>query len=82
MTQFERLLQIETFGTAEAFYKIFLSLPLQERMTIVYYILEDKDVQKNLTQRPNQVTLEAFAENRQDMPLFHTIDELEADLLS
>jgi len=71
-------------GAAEAFYKIFRALPLEDRVAITQYILADEDVQKNLglLEIPNLVTIRAFAEGQQNMALFDTIDDLREDLLS
>ena len=73
-----------TFGAAEAFYKIFRALPREERFAIMQYILADEDVQKNLRllEIPNELTVQAFAENRQNMTLLDTVDALREDLLS
>ena len=82
----ERQLKIdfESFGTAEAFYKIFRALPRKERIAIAYYILVDEDVQESLGpfEIPNEATLQAFTEVKQNMPVFNTIGELQKDLLS
>ena len=72
------------FEAAEAFYKIFRALPLEERVAITQYILTDEDVQKNLSllEIPNGITIHAFSENKQTMASFDTVDELREDLLS
>jgi len=71
-------------STAEAFYRVFCALSLQERIAITHYILADEQVQQSLalSKVPNSVTLQAFAENKEDMPVFDTVDELVEDLLS
>jgi len=73
-----------TLGTAEAFYRVFCAMPLQERVAITHYILADEQVQQSLalSKVPNSVTLRAFAESKEDMPVFDTVDELVEDLLS
>ncbi len=73
-----------TLSTAEAFYRVFCALSLQERIAIAHYILADEQVQQSLalSKVPNNVTLQAFAENKEDMPVFDTVDELVEDLLS
>jgi hypothetical protein len=73
-----------TNGAAEAFYKIFRALPPEDRVAITQYILADEDVQKNLglLEIPNVATIQAFAENQQNMALFDTVDALREDLLS
>ncbi len=79
-----KLIESELFGPAEAFYKIFRALPQKERIAIAYYILADEEVQKGLelSEIPNETTVQAFAKDKQDMPVFNTIDELQEDLLS
>ena len=71
-------------STAEAFYRVFRALPKKERLAIARYILGDEEVQKSLesSEIPNETTLKAFAEDKQSMPVFSTIDELRKDLLS
>ena len=73
-----------TLGTAEAFYRVFRALPQKERIVIARYILADEEVQRSLvsSEIPNETTLQAFAENKQRMPIFDTVDELGKDLLS
>ncbi len=73
-----------TLGTAEAFYRVFRALPQKERIVIARYILADEEVQLNLalSEIPNETTLQAFAEDKQLMPVFDTVDELGKDLLS
>ena len=73
-----------TLGIAEAFYRVFRALPPKERIVIARYILADEEVQLNLalSEIPNETTLQAFAENKQLMPVFDTVDELGKDLLS
>jgi len=86
ITQSERQLKVDfkSFGTAEAFYKIFSALPRKERLAIAHYILIDKDVQESLAQSeiPNETTLQAFTQVERNMPVFNTIGELQKDLLS
>ena len=71
-------------STAEAFYRVFCALSLQDRIAITHYILADEQVQQSLalSEVPNSVTLQAFAENKEAMPVFDTVDELVADLLA
>ena len=72
-----------TQSTAEAFYRVFCALSLQERIAITHYILADEQIQSlALSKVPNSVTLQAFAEDKEDMPVFDTVDELVEDLLS
>ena len=73
-----------TFEVAEAFYKIFRALPRKERVAITQYILADEDVQENLSllEIPNEITVRAFAENKQNLTIFDSVDELREDLLS
>ena len=71
-------------GTAEAFYHVFRALPQKERIVIAHYILADEEVQQSLalSEIPNEITLQAFAEDKERMPVFDTVDELGKDLLS
>lgn len=73
-----------TLSTAKAFYREFCALSLQERIAIAHYILADEQVQQSLalSEVPNSVTLQAFAESKKDMLVFDTVDELVKDLLS
>jgi len=74
----------ETITTAEAFYKVYRALPKKDRLAVARYILEDEDLQQgvDLTEIPNKVTLNSFAEDKSAMPVFHSVDELRKDLLS
>ncbi len=71
-------------STADAFYKLFLSIPKKDRLIAAQYILSDKEIRKtfDLTEVINKTTLEAFSEDKKDMPVFNTVDELRKDLLS
>ena len=73
-----------TLGTAEAFYRVFCALPQKERIVITHYILADEEVQQSLalSEIPNVITLQAFAEDKERMPVVDTVDELGKDLLS
>ncbi|MBC8255122.1 MAG: hypothetical protein H8E35_14000 [Ardenticatenia bacterium] len=75
---------LHSLGTAEAFYRVFCALPQKERIVIAHYILADQEVQQSLalSEIPNETTLQAFAEDKQRMPVFATVDELGKDLLS
>ncbi len=74
----------KTLSTAEAFYRVFCALPLQDRIAIAQYILTDEQIQQSLalSEIPNSITLQAFAEDKKDMPVFDTVEELMEDLLS
>ncbi len=71
-------------STAEAFYRVFRSLPKKERLAAARFILEDQEIRRlfDLTELPNAVTLKAFAEDKAKMPVFDTVDDLRKDLLS
>jgi hypothetical protein len=71
---------VKSMGTAEAFYRVFCALPISARLAVARYIIEDEEIQ-HLLENPNETTLEAFAENKSSMPVFHTVDELRKDLL-
>ena len=52
-------------------------------MTAIRYILKDKDIRHSFGkfEIPNETTLKAFAEDKSTMPKFHSIEELQKDLL-
>lgn len=70
--------------TAEAFYQLFCALSEQDRFAIVNYFLQDKEIQKLIASSwiPNDMTLNAYAEDKASMPVFETISDLRKDLLS
>jgi hypothetical protein len=72
-----------TISTAEAFYRVFRALPKKEQLAVARYILEDEDIRRSLDmlEIPNDLTLQAFAEDKTTMPVFRSIDELRKDLL-
>jgi len=72
-----------TISTAEAFYRVFCALPKQDQLAVAQYILEDETIRHSLDkfESPNNTTLEAFAEDKATMPVFHTIDDLRKDLV-
>lgn len=71
-------------STAEAFYVIFRSLSMEDRMAVARYILEDDDIRHScdLPDIPNETTLKAFAEDKSAMPLFRSVEELRKDLMN
>lgn len=73
--------QNQNVTTAEAFYKVFRSLPKKDRLAVAQFILKDKEVQRQI-KIPNETTIESFAENKSVMPAFRSVDELRKDLLS
>ncbi|MGE0085280.1 MAG: hypothetical protein AB7S75_12770 [Desulfococcaceae bacterium] len=77
-------IQTKTITTAEAFYKVFRSLPKKDRLAVAQYILKDKDIQQRIefTEIPDETTLKSFAEDKSAMPVFYSVDELRKDLLS
>ena len=76
--------QFVKISTAEAFYRVFRALPKKDRLSVARYILEDEDIRKTFgkLEIPNKTTLEAFAEKKSAMPVFHSVEELRKDLLS
>ena len=76
--------QSVTISTAEAFYRVFRALPKKDRLSVARYILEDEDIRRSFDKLeiPNETTLEAFAEDKSAMPAFHSVEELQKDLLS
>nr|VFK33513.1 MAG: hypothetical protein BECKMB1821G_GA0114241_11622 [Candidatus Kentron sp. MB]VFK35971.1 MAG: hypothetical protein BECKMB1821I_GA0114274_11713 [Candidatus Kentron sp. MB]VFK77584.1 MAG: hypothetical protein BECKMB1821H_GA0114242_11723 [Candidatus Kentron sp. MB] len=70
---------LEFTGTPEALYCLFRALSRNERFTAARYILEDQEIRDYL-RIPNEITLEALSEDKDAMPVFHTIDALREDL--
>ena len=64
----------------EAFYRLFQALSPQERFAAARYILEDKEIRHHF-KIPNEMTLASFAEDKEKMPVFSSIDALREDLL-
>lgn len=64
----------------EAFYRLFRALSAQERFAAARYILEDKEIRHHF-KIPNEMTLAAFAEDKQEMSVFTSIEALREDLL-
>jgi predicted ATPase len=71
---------LKSIGTPEAFYRLFRALSQNERFTAARYILEDEEIRYHL-KIPNEITLEALSEDKNNMPIFNTIDDLREDLL-
>lgn len=71
-------------STAKALYLLFRALPKKERIEAARYILEDEEIRyrSELFEIPNNTTLKSFAEDKTDMPKFHSIDDLRKDLIS
>lgn len=67
-------------STAEAFYRVFCALSINDQIAIARYILENEKIQ-HLLEVPNEATIKAFAEDKSKMPVSHSIDELRKDLL-
>lgn len=67
-------------GAPEAFYRLFQALPAKERFAAARYILEDEEIRHHF-KLPNEMTLAALAEDKQDMPVFSSMDALREDLL-
>ena len=76
--------QSVTISTAEAFYRVFRALPKKDRLSVARYILKDEDIRRSFDKLeiPNETTLEAFAEEKSAMSVFHSVEELRRDLLS
>lgn len=70
-------------STAEAFYRVFCALTKKDRLAVVNYILHDEEIQQEFggADIPNDATLNAFAEEKANMPVFETVQELREDLL-
>jgi hypothetical protein len=71
-------------STAEAFYQVFCALPQQDRLDVARYIFQDDEIRHNLelTEVPNDLTLQTFAETSANMAVFDNVQELQEDLLS
>lgn len=76
--------QPRAISTGEAFYRIFRVLPKKDRLAVARYILKDEDIRRSFDKLeiPSKTTLEAFAEDKSSMPVFHSVEELREDLLS
>lgn len=76
--------KLKSLDTAEAFYRVFCALPKKDRLAVARYIFEDEEIRQNfnLSEIPNEITLEAFSEEKSNMPILNSIDELREDLLS
>jgi hypothetical protein len=70
-------------STAEAFYRVFCALPKKDRVAVARYIFQNTEIRHTLefTEIPNDQTLNSFAEDKSNMPLFTTIQALREDLL-
>jgi hypothetical protein len=64
----------------EAFYHLFRTLSQNDRFTAASYILDDEEIRHYL-KIPNEISLKAFSEDKNDMPAFNSIDQLRKDLL-
>jgi hypothetical protein len=71
-------------STAEAFYQVFCALPQQDRLDVARYIFQDDEIRHNLelTEVPNDLTLQSFAETSAKMAVFESVQDLREDLLS
>ena len=59
---------------------MFQTLSHDERFRAARYILGDEEMRRHM-KIPNEITLEALSEDRDDLPVFNTIDEFREDLL-
>ena len=80
-TKSSKKVSFQQVSTAEAFYRLFRALPKKDRLLIARYILEDEDIQQSL-EIPNEMTVQAFGEDKAIMPVFSSIDALRKDLLA
>jgi hypothetical protein len=74
----------ERLSTAEAFYRVFCALPKKDRVAVARYIFQDTEIRHTLelTEIPNDQTLNSFAEDKSKMSVFTTLQALREDLLS
>jgi len=72
------------FTAAGAFYRLFCALPKKDQLAVARYILQEKEIKRLLApiESPNQPTRKSFAETKEHMPVFTSIDDLRDDLLS
>ena len=71
---------LQSIESPEGFYRLFRSMSQNDRLAAATYILEDEEIRHYL-KIPNEITLKAFLEDKNSMPLFNTIDELREDLM-
>ena len=71
---------LQSIESPEGFYRFFRSMSQNDRFAAATYILEDEGIRRYL-KIPNEITLEAFSEDKNTMPVFNSIDELREDLL-
>ena len=71
-------------STAEAFYQVFCALPRQDRLDVARYIFQDDEIRHDLelTEVPNDLTVQTFAETSAKMAVFDSVQDLRKDLLS
>ena len=74
----------QTISTAEAFYRVFRALSKRDRLDVARYIFQDDEIRHNLelTEIPNDLTVQSFSEEKAKMAVFDSIQDLREDLLS
>jgi hypothetical protein len=75
---------VNHISTAAAFYRVFCALPKKDRIAVAGYIFQDTEMRDllELTEIPNDLTLNSFAEDTSCMPVFTSLQSLREDLLS
>ncbi len=75
---------VNQISTAEAFYRLFCALSKKDRMAVAGYIFQDSEVRHilELTEIPNDLTLNSFTEDKSHLPVFSTVAALREELLS
>ncbi len=75
---------VNHISTAAAFYRVFCALPKKDRIAVAGYIFQDTEMRDllELTEIPNDLTLNSFAEDKSCMPVFTSLQSLREDLLS
>ena len=75
---------VNHISTAAAFYSVFRALPKKDHIVVANYIFQDTEMREllELTEIPNDLTLNSFAEDKSCMPVFTSLQSLREDLLS
>ena len=75
---------VNHISTAAAFYRAFYVLPKKDHIAVASYFFQDTEMREllELTEIPNDLTLNSFAEDKSCMPVFTSLQSLREDLLS
>lgn len=74
----------QAISTAEAFYQVFCALSRQDRLDVARYIFQNDEIRHDLelTEIPNDLTMQSFAERSAEMPVFESVQDLREELLA